>query len=334
MTMGDKLWAGGRRRWVIVFCSILLLFIQSSPGGSQPLETKKVRIGYSALSLAFLPHLWAKDAGIFDKHGLAVELIQMAGPIQVAALASQDIDFGAAVAPALFAAVRGLPLKGVVIAMKAPLFYIVVEPSLKRLDDVVGKKMAVDSVGGLQQIAARMMLKKKGVNPDQVSYIQTGSVSNSVAALNSGAVNAALLSIPNNLVMTHKGFLQLASTVEAQVNYPPSGLMIHSNKLQKDGPLIRRMAAAMLDALASIERDRTAVAGFIQRRWKLDPKLADESYRLILPTLAPNGRMSLEEVQGFLDVAFENNQLSQKASSWSVMDYSVLDELLRDRRGK
>jgi ABC-type nitrate/sulfonate/bicarbonate transport system substrate-binding protein len=332
--MGDKLWAGDRCRWVIVFYSILLFLIQSSPAGSQPLETKKIHIGYSAVSLAFLPHLWAKDARIFDKHGLAVELIQMAGPIQVAALASQEIDFGAAVAPALFAAVRGLPLKGVMIAMKAPLFYIVVEPSLKRLDDVAGKKMAVDAVGGLQQIAARMMLKRKGVNPDQVSYIQTGSVSNSVTALNSGAVNAALLSIPHNLIMTSKGFPQLASTVEAQVNYPTGGLMIHSNKLQKDGPLIRRMAAAMLDALASIERDAAAVTQFIQRRWKLDPKLAGESYRLIVPTLAPNGRMSLEEVQGFLDVAFENNQISQKASSRSVMDYSVLDELLRDRRGK
>jgi ABC-type nitrate/sulfonate/bicarbonate transport system substrate-binding protein len=332
--MGDKIWAGSRIRWVMLFYSTLLFLIQPSPADSQPQETKKVRIGYSALSLAFLPHLLAKDAGIFDKHGLAVELIQMAGPIQVAALSSQDVDFGAAVAPALFAAVRGLPLKGVMIAMKTPLFYIVVEPTLKKLDDVAGKKMAVDSVGGLQQIAARMMLKKNGVNPDQVSYIQTGSVSNSVAALNSGAVNAALLSIPNNLIMTNKGFLQLASTVEAQVNYPPSGLMIHANKLQRDSILIRRMAGAMLDALRSIEKDRAAVTGFIQRRWKLDPKLAEESYQFIVPTLAPNGRMSLEEVQGFLDIAFENNQLSQKANSRSIVDYSVLDELLRDRRGK
>src|SRR5512143_2338433 len=71
-------------------------------------EAKKVRIGYSALSLSFLPHLFARDAGVFQKHGLTVELIQIAGPIQVAALAAGEIDFGAAVSPALFAAVRGL----------------------------------------------------------------------------------------------------------------------------------------------------------------------------------------------------------------------------------
>jgi hypothetical protein len=44
--------------------------------------------------------------------------------------------------------------------------------------------------------------------------------------------------------------------------------------------------------------------------------------------------MSLEEVQGFLDVAFENNQLPQKANSRTIMDYTLLDEVLRDGSGK
>ena len=94
------------------------------------------------------------------------------------------------------------------------------------------------------------------------------------------------------------------------------------------------MAEAMLDALISIEKDKQRVTGFTQRRWKLDPKLAEESYESILPTVALNGRMSLEEVQGFLDIAFENNQLPQKANSRTIMDYTLLDEALSSRRGK
>ncbi|MBI4487841.1 MAG: ABC transporter substrate-binding protein [Deltaproteobacteria bacterium] len=315
-------------------CLATLISFYSGLGESTAQESRKVRIGYSALSLSFLPHLFAKEAGIFERHGLAVELIQMAGPIQVAALAAGEIDCGAAVSPALFAAVRGLPLRGIMITVKTPLFYIVAEPAIKRLDDLARKKMAVDTVGALQHIAARAMLRKKGVNPDQISYIQTGSVSNSVAALNSGAVNAALLSIPHNAIMTQKGFLQLASTPEAQVNYPPSGLTIHLNKLQRDGGTIRRTIAALLDALRTVETDRQAVTAYIQRRWKLDPRLAEETYRLVLPTLALNGRMSFEDVQEFLDVAYENNQIQQKGNSRMLMEYTPLDEVLRDRRGR
>jgi ABC-type nitrate/sulfonate/bicarbonate transport system substrate-binding protein len=192
----------------------------------------------------------------------------------------------------------------------------------------------VDTVGALQYIAAKAIFKKKGVNPDRISYIQTGSVSNSVAALNSGAVNGALLSIPNNVIMTQKGFNQLASTVEAGINFPPAGLTVHANKLQKDSAQIKRMIEAMLDALALIDTDKRAVSGYIQRQWKLSPQLAEETQRLARPTFVATGKMSFDDVQEFLDTAYENGQIQQKASSRQLMDYGPLDEVLKTRRAK
>jgi NitT/TauT family transport system substrate-binding protein len=314
------------------FCSFFLLQILAGQTFAQ--DSKKIRIGYSALSLSFLPQLFARDAGVFQKRGLTVELIQMAGPIQVAALASGEIDFGAAVSPALFAAVRGLPLRGAMITVKTPLFYIVSEPGVKRMNDLLGKRVAVDTIGALQYIAARAMFKKKGVNPDQISYIQTGSVSNSVAALNSGAVNGALLSLPNNVILTQKGFNELASTVEAGVNFPPAGLMVHANKLQKDAAQIKRVIEALLDSLTLIETDNRGVTSYIQRQWKLHPQLAEETNRLVRPTLVATGKMTFEDVQEFLDTAYENGQIPQKANSKALMDYSALDEVLKNRPRK
>src|SRR5919112_3200309 len=49
-------------------------------------ELKKVKIGYPAFSLTFLTFFVAKDAGIFKKHGLDVELIQLAGAVPKSAL--------------------------------------------------------------------------------------------------------------------------------------------------------------------------------------------------------------------------------------------------------
>jgi NitT/TauT family transport system substrate-binding protein len=321
------------RSWRFLFLTILCLvnFLPILAGDLSAQDSKKIRIGYSALSLSFLPQLFARDAGVFQKHGLNVELIQMAGPIQVAALAAGEIDFGAAVSPALFAAVRGLPLRGVMITVKTPLFYIVAEPGLKRIEDLVGKKVAVDTIGALQYISAKAMFKKKGVNPEQISYIQTGSVSNSMAALGSGAVNGALLSIPNNVIMTQKGFNQMVSTPEAGVNFPPAGLSVHANKLQKDPAQIKRVLQAMLEAVA-LSADGAAVTNYIQRQWKLNARLAEETQRQVRPTLVATGKMSFEEVQEFLDAAYENGQIQQKASARSLMDYAPLDEVLKTRR--
>ena len=56
-------------------------------------ELKKVRMGYPAFSLTFLTFFVAKDAGIFKKHGLDVDLVQLAGAVQTSALVAGEIDY-------------------------------------------------------------------------------------------------------------------------------------------------------------------------------------------------------------------------------------------------
>jgi ABC-type nitrate/sulfonate/bicarbonate transport system substrate-binding protein len=82
-----------RLTWPTVGISLLLFFFLPLNAFALARETKKVRITYSAFSISFLNVFVARDAGIFAKHGLEAELIQMAGPLPVAALAAGEIDF-------------------------------------------------------------------------------------------------------------------------------------------------------------------------------------------------------------------------------------------------
>src|SRR4029450_14001322 len=76
-------------------------------------ELKKVRIGYPAFSLTFLTFFVAKDAGIYNKHGLDVDMIPMAGAVQTSALVAGEIDYLTGITSPLVAAARGLPFKGI-----------------------------------------------------------------------------------------------------------------------------------------------------------------------------------------------------------------------------
>ena len=89
----------------------------------------------------------------------------------------------------------------------------------------------------------------------------------------------------------------------------------------------------MLEALA-LSADGAAVTSYIQRQWKLNARLAEETQRQVRPTLVANGRMSFEEVQEFLDAAYENGQIQQKASAKNLMDYGPLDDVHKERRAK
>src|SRR5207245_9189472 len=102
----------------------VFFFLQlASPGFAQ--ETRKVRMAYSAFSVAFLNVFIAKDAGLFKKYGIDVELIQMAGPLLIAALSDGEIDYLTGFTTGLLAASQGAPLKCVMVTLSKPPFDLV-----------------------------------------------------------------------------------------------------------------------------------------------------------------------------------------------------------------
>jgi NitT/TauT family transport system substrate-binding protein len=182
------------RKTMIVWISVLMAALSLSASMVAPpaegQELKKVRVGYPAFSLTFLTFFVAKDAGIYKKHGLDVDMVQMAGAVQTSALVAGEIDYLTGITSPLIAAARGLPFKGIMVTHERTLFWIIGNPEIRRVEDLIGKTVAVDRLATLQDIVARDLVKKKGVNPEQVTFIQTGSVSNSVQSLSQGTVAA------------------------------------------------------------------------------------------------------------------------------------------------
>ncbi len=155
--------------------------------------------------------------------------------MQTSALVSGEIDYLTGITGPLVAAARGLPFKGIMVTHDRTLFWLIGNPDIRRAEDLVGKTVAVDRLATLQDIVARDLIKRKGVNPDQVTYIQTGSVSNSVQSLSQGSVAAAVLSLPHNVVMVQKGYREIASAPEFNLRSASGGMATHETKLKK-GP--------------------------------------------------------------------------------------------------
>ncbi len=332
LARGERIDIGPKRGARAVSASVLLLiFLNIFLGQGFAQEIRKVRMGYPALSLTFLSFFVAKDAGIFKKHGLDVELIQMAGVVQTSALVAGEIDYLTGITSPLVAAARGLPLKGIMVTVRKPLFYVVSSPDIHRMEDLAGKKLAVDRFGTLQHLVARLLFKRKGINPDLITYIQTESVSNSVLALSQGSVHSALLSLPNNLTMIQKGFKELASADELAIQFPSGGLGVQEAKLKKDPGQVKLVLRAMLDSVEFSEKEKTWVVHYVQQKWRLNPKAAEDSYKVWISSLATDGKLSLKDLQEAFDVAYANQQIPIPVQAKTGMDYTLLDQALKER---
>jgi NitT/TauT family transport system substrate-binding protein len=313
--------------WATIF-GLLVVFVLRAD--SQ--ELKKVRIGYPAFSLTFLTFFVAKDAGIYRKHGLDVDMVQMAGAVQTSALVAGEIDYLTGITSPLVAAARGLPFKGIMVTHEKTLFWLIANPDIQRMEDLVGKTIAVDRLATLQDIIARDLVKRKGVNPHQVTFIQTGSVSNSVQSLTQGSVAAALLSLPHNFVMTQKGCRELTSALEFNQRSASGGIATREAKLKQDPAQVKAVIRATFEAMDFNRKEKVWMVNYIQNKWKLTPKVAEESYRTWLNGFTLDGKIPVKDLQEIYDTALASQLIPTAVPVPKVMDYSLLDEVLKERK--
>ena len=308
----------------------LWILVAGEPASAQ--ELQKVKIGYPAFSLTFLTFFVAKDAGIYKKHGLDVDLVQLAGAVQTSALVAGEIDYLTGITSPLVAAARGLPFKGIMITHDRPLFWIIGSPDIHRVEDLAGKSVAVDRLGTLQDIVARDLVKRKGGNPEKMTFIQTGSVSNSVQSLAQGSVAAALLSLPHNVVMTQKGYREVASATELNMRAASGGIATREAKLKQEPAQVKAVLRAILEAVDFNRREKSWMVNYVQTKWALTPKAAEEAYRFWLQGLTTDGKIPFKDLQDMYDTAHATQLIPTPVPVAKVMDYGLLDEVLKERK--
>jgi len=318
-----RAWIKSSRQWLIY---ALLALSLSFPVHAQ--DQRKVRLAYSAFSVSFLNLFVARDAGLFKKHDLEPELIQMAGPLPVAALASGEIDFLTGYTTGIIATGQGAPLKGILIALRKPPFYVVAEPGIQRLNDLAGKRIGVDRIGSLQHLVVRLLMRSKGADPGRAIFTQTGSVSNTVSSLGQGAVSAAVLSGPHNVIMGQKGFRQVGAADELPMQFPTSGLVVNENKLKSDAARIKNVIRVMLDAAAFCRKERTWMVNYIRDKWKVEQKTAETVYDQWLGILTPDGKIGIKDMQEYFDLAYSQKQIPAPVNVAAVTDYALIDQVL------
>jgi NitT/TauT family transport system substrate-binding protein len=318
--------------WISALIVALTLSVPMIVPPAEGQELKKVRMGYPAFSLTFLTFFVAKDAGIYKKHGLDVDLVQLAGAVQTSALVAGEIDYLTGITSPLVAAARGLPFKGIMITHDRPLFWIIGSPDIQRIEDLAGKNIAVDRLATLQDIVARDLVRKKGGNPEKMTFIQTGSVSNSVQSLVQGSVAAALLSLPHNVVMTQKGYRELASATEFNMRAPSGGMATREAKLKQDAAQVKAMLRAVLEAVDFNRREKSWMVNYIQTKWKLTQKASEEAYRFWLQGLTTDGKIPFKDLQDMYDTAHATQLIPTPVPVPKVMDYGLLDEVLKERK--
>ncbi|HYU19874.1 MAG TPA: ABC transporter substrate-binding protein, partial [Chloroflexota bacterium] len=158
---------------------------------------------------AHLPLFYAREKGIFAKHGLEVELQGLGGgPVAAAALQSGEIQIVDITGSEIVSANAG-GADIIVLATLTPVYPYVFEVSkeIKSKEDLKGKTVAIRAPGDATDIATRVVLAKEGIDPDNdVTILAVQQEGARMAALAAGQICCSVAQVQDRLLLEQSGF--------------------------------------------------------------------------------------------------------------------------------
>src|SRR5581483_3756215 len=87
---------------------------------------------------------------------------------------------------------------------------VFVRPEIQTIDDLKGKTIGVTNLKAITDVAARLGLRRVGLQPDvDVFTRRTGGLAESLAGMETGALDGASLNVPAVFEARKRGFREL-----------------------------------------------------------------------------------------------------------------------------
>jgi ABC-type nitrate/sulfonate/bicarbonate transport system substrate-binding protein len=309
------------RRWLLVSFLAAFGLIPRPAQGAEP--AYKIRIGFPSLAFAYMPYYIAQEKGIYKKHGIESEYIQMVTSIQPQAVVNSNINFLTSVSTGISAAVAGLPLVIIVSFSDTSPWVLVTTKEINKPQDLMGKTVALSGVRTAPYYYFNAFLKKYEMTLKDVGTISTGGTADSFRALTSNRVAATVLTPPFDdkaVSVGYKKFMQLGELADI----PYVGLVTSQNEIKNNRESVRRTVAAVTESIAWLRANRDESTRMIVDKFKVTQQEGENTYATLVRLLNKDGRLNLKVARGYLDLLRQERPVPADFDLTKVFDSSFL----------
>src|SRR5581483_10448941 len=128
---------------------------------------EKVRVSVTNYNLSYLSAGVAAQRGFFKEEGLDVEIVRMNANVAMSSLIAGEVDYTMIFASVIRAAMRGIPLKVIAVLIDSPPYAFIARPGIAGMKALKGKTVGIGVYGSSNDIIARMMLERSGIDPER-----------------------------------------------------------------------------------------------------------------------------------------------------------------------
>lgn len=296
--------------------------VGGAPAVSAPTAPIRSRSGFTTISAAAAPWWMALEAGYFREQGLDVDLVHLdAGAPLLAALSNGELDVTFSGAPTLVVGtLQGLDT--VIIGSTTNVLDSVVftRPEIKTTDDLRGKTIGVTNLKAITDVAARLGFKRLGLEPDvDVFTRKTGGLAESLAGMETGAIDGASLSVPAVFEARKRGFTELIDVSKLGIAFLSSAVGATRKTLGERPALGEPYLRALAQAASRLKTDREFSIRVIGKYTQSeDQELLGQTVDYYAPNYSVDPYPEAAAIQTVLDV--EENPAARTAKPEDLLD--------------
>jgi NitT/TauT family transport system substrate-binding protein len=276
-------------RWMQVVGAWLVGGALLLPSTGQAAETVIIgTVGQG--SVTSWPTYIAVSKGFFDAEGIKPDFVYTqsnAALVQQLAAGSLDMALSAGLVDPIRAIDKGASVAVVGVEMQAPPYALLAKPAIKRMADLKGKVISLGGAKDITRIFVERMVVPNGVKPSEYDMVFAGATSARFSALQTGAVDAALLLPPFNFYAESGGFTNLGFTVEYANDLPFSGSIANRTWAAKNPATLKKLLAIGEKSIA----------------WFSDTKNRDEAVKI----MADASKLKTEDVAKAYDFLLKHD---------------------------
>lgn len=312
----------------------LLVFLSVFPRASHAqTELKKIRMAIPSANVTYLPFFAAHRNGYYRDEGLDVEFILMRAILASTAVLTGDIDYNGAVTGIVGAAIKGQPVKTVIFTMRSPVQSLMARKDIRDPRELRGKKVGASSPGATTDLVAKYIFKHFGLEVGRdLSVVYVGNEGPRLVALESGILEAAMLSVPENIMARQKGFNELAFSAD-YIEFPQNGFGTSVKKIKENREEVYHMVRATIRGLMFIsdKKNKEVLLDIIMKSWSVKSRsMAGQMYDYMARAVVPDAAISMEGLQFLVDRQRENAKVTEPVDAAQVHDNSFVERARRE----
>ena len=277
--------------------ALIVIGIFSAPALAQTLET--FRVSYGGYNETATPMWVGSDKGIFRKYGIDASMIQVrSGALSVAALLAKEVD---AVWPAqstiLSTVFGGVKLGCIASPINKIPRLLVVRKDIANLEDLRGKVVGVQSIGGGFWLQTMIIFDSLGIDPDKhgLKFRVIGDGPVIAQALTTGNIDVAAMTYSLSEAALKAGFKSMVDAAELKAPYQGPSVCALKEVLASRQDFFLRLTKGLAEATAFIldSGNKAEVVKTLMKHLRLNKSEEGESSYKVLRLmttleLAPN----------------------------------------------